>query len=392
MRAETLAAAARTLSVPLLRGTLAAEMPARTIVGHSVDLRSVLSYLFRVKKTLAKTLIPALCTVVFIMTAFLCGFVPSAAAEEAFAVYAEDGTVFWRPVPEAVRYDVTVTDSSGGTVRELSFAADTLFVGFSSLFRGGGVYTVSVTVFWRPVPEAVRYDVTVTDSSGGTVRELSFAADTLFVGFSSLFRGGGVYTVSVTAFADAASIASASVTVEYRTVLAPPSDGAFEDGILCWTAVYGAKSYSLTVNGIFVGTYSEPAADIGGLLLLSGEYTCSVTAEGDEYNAASSPYVFTVTNTVPPLPPHDAVVSPAGGGFVASWTPTAGDAPDHYVYTLISDGEVLVCAETTANRADISAYVTDGEFVLTVTAVKDGRAGAPLTAAFAVQDGRVVYV
>lgn len=339
MRAETIAAAARTLSVPLLRGTLAAEIPARTIVGHSVDLRSVLSYLFRVKKTLAKTLIPALCTVVFVMTAFMCGFVPSAAAEEAFAVYAEDGTVFWRPVPEAVRYDVTVTDSSGGTVCELSFAADTLFVGFSSLFRGGGVYTVSVT-----------------------------------------------------AFADAASIASASVTVEYRTVLAPPSDGALTDGVLSWTAVYGATSYSLTVNGIFVGTYSEPAADIGGLLLLSGEYTCSVTAEGDEYNAASSPYVFTVTNTAPPLPPHDAVVSPAGGGFVASWTPTAGDAPDHYVYTLISDGKVLVCAETTVNRADISAYVTDGEFVLTVTAVKDGRTGAPLTAAFAVQDGRVVYV
>lgn len=273
------------------------------------------------------------------MTAFMCGFVPSAAAEEAFAVYAEDGTVFWRSVPEAARYDVTVTDSSGGTVRELSFAADTLFVGFSSLFRGGGVYTVTVT-----------------------------------------------------AFADSEPVASASVTVEYRTSLAPPSGGALTDGVLSWTAVHGATSYSLTVNGIFVGTYSEPAADIGGLLLLSGEYTCSVTAEGDEYNAASSPYVFTVTNTTPPLPPHDAVVSSAGGGFVASWTPTAGDAPDHYVYTLISDGEVLVCAKTTANRADISAYVTDGEFVLTVAAVKDGRAGAPLTAAFAVQDGRVVYV
>ena len=254
------------------------------------------------------------------------------------------------------------------------------------------MYAEDGTVFWRSVPEAVRYDVTVTGSSGATVREMSFGPDTTFAGFSSLFGTGGVYTVTVTAFADSEPVASASVTVEYRTSLAPPSGGALTDGVLSWTAVHGATSYSLTVNGIFVGTYSEPAADIGGLLLLSGEYTCSVTAEGDEYNAASSPYVFTVTNTAPPLPPHDAVVSPAGGGFVASWTPTAGDAPDHYVYTLISDGEVLVCAETTANRADISAYVTDGEFVLTVTAVKDGRAGAPLTAAFAVQDGRVVYV
>ena len=102
------------------------------------------------------------------------------------------------------------------------------------------------TVCWRPVPEAARYEAAVTDSSGATVRELSFAADTLFVGFSSLFRGGGVYTVSVTAFADAASIASASVTVEYRTVLAPPSDGALTEIPLCVEEngrLYTAQAY-----------------------------------------------------------------------------------------------------------------------------------------------------
>lgn len=287
------------------------------------------------KKTFLKTLIPALCAVIIAAASLMCGFLPQTAA---------DGL------------DVSI--------------------------RGEAVC-------WNAISSATAYTVSVEDSSGAAVYHASFAPDTTFAGFFSLFRTGGVYTVTVTAYADTTPVASGFVTVEYHTVLAPPTHGTLENGVLHWTAVDGAASYTLTVNGISAGTYTEPSADIGGLLALSGEYTCSVTANGDGYNADSSPFVFTVTNSADPLPPYDAVVTNMNGTYIASWTPPKGYSPDYYVYTLVSNGEVLVSDTSAVNRADISGYVTDGGFQLTVTAVSDGRGSAPFTAAFTVNDGEV---
>ena len=142
------------------------------------------------------------------------------------------------------------------------------------------------------------------------------------------------------------------------------------------------------MNGIDFGAVSDPAFSLGTILALTGEYTVTVTALGDEFNADSSPSSFVFFFTAPPLPPYDVIVSETGGKIFASWTPSAGETPECYVYKLISGDKVLVSEETASNFVELTDAVTgDGEYVLEVYALSQGGESGVCRKSFSVREG-----
>lgn len=304
----------------------------RTFV--SIDFCRILSYFVDVKTSRPQTLIPcALLALILLLSAAL---LPAGghAFAQSFSVHAEDDAVVWQAYPGATSYIVEVTHPSG----------------------------------------------TATDAE--------FPGSATFAPFAALFDVGGEYTVTVYAVVNGERVASASLTYAHRVTLPAPTGFSFDGDILTWQQTNGATSYSVTVNGIDFGAVSDPAFSLGTILALTGEYTVTVTALGDEFNADSSPSSFVFPFAAPTLPPYDVIVSETGGKIFASWTPSAGETPECYVYKLISGDKVLVSEETAGNFVELTDAVTgDGEYVLEVYALSLGGESGVCRESFSVREG-----
>lgn len=246
--------------------------------------------------------------------------------------------------------------------------------------------TAEVAV-WSAIPEATDYVLSVKDEDGKEVFSANTEGMTRFP-LAEAFPCGGEYTLTVTAFSDLSPLSSASAAVSVFSSLSPPSFADLSEGVLTWSAVTGAKSYSLVVNGIPVGEYTLPSADLSREFSAGGVFTVSVTALGDSYNTDSEAFIRTFTLPVPPLPPEDARVSVTGGICLASWISREDENADAFVYELIFEDEVLVSAQTTLNYADLSAHVSkDGEYLFVLYALRDGVRSAPLEISFSKTTG-----
>ena len=246
--------------------------------------------------------------------------------------------------------------------------------------------TAKVAV-WSAIPEATDYVLSVKDEDGKEVFSANTRGMTRFP-LAEAFPCGGEYTLTVTAFSDLSPLSSASAVVSVFSSLSPPSFADLSEGVLTWSAVTGATSYSLVVNGIPVGEYTLPSADLSREFSAGGVFTVSVTALGDAYNTDSEAFVRTFTLPVPPLPPEDARVSVTGGLCLASWIPREDEIVDTFVYELIFEDEVPVSAQTTLNYADLSALVSkDGEYLFVLYALRDGVWSAPLAISFSTTTG-----
>lgn len=295
-----------------------------------IDFCRILSYFVDMK---AKFRFAAICALLLVLTA--CAAIPlfpSAAFAESFSVAIEDGTAVWAAANGATSYTVAITEENGG-----------------ELFR------TSTTETFFPVAEYI--------------------------------QKGGKYTVTVTAYADTETVASASTTFTHTIRLTPPSP-TFSDGVLSWANVPGATGYSVTVNGVPLDIFTETHAELGGLIVATGEYSVSVTAEGDEFNLTSEPALLTFSHSAPPLPPYGATVAETDGRTIVTWTIPSDGAPEYYVYSVISEDKTLVSDTCTSNAVDITEIVKEGgSFVLTIRSVSAGKESAPFTYAFEIAGG-----
>ena len=177
--------------------------------------------------------------------------------------------------------------------------------------------TAEVAV-WSAIPEATNYVLSVKDEDGKEVFSANTEGMTRFP-LAEAFPCGGEYTLTVTAFSDLSPLSSASAVVSVFSSLSPPSFADLSEGVLTWSAVTGAKSYSLVVNGIPVGEYALPSADLSREFSAGGVFTVSVTALGDSYNTDSEAFIRTFTLPVPPPTPEDARVAKAWRSRLARW-------------------------------------------------------------------------
>lgn len=291
-------------------------------------------------------------------------------------------------------YFVDVKTSRPQTLIPCALLALILLLSAALLPAGGHAFAQSFSVHaeddavvWQAYPGATSYIVEVTHPSG-TATDAEFPGSATFAPFAALFDVGGEYTVTVYAVANGERVASASLTYAHRVTLPAPTGFSFDGDILAWQQTSGATSYSVTVNGIDFGAVSDPAFSLGTILALTGEYTVTVTALGDEFNADSSPSSFVFFFTAPPLPPYDVIVSETGGKIFASWTPSAGETPECYVYKLISGDKVLVSEETAGNFVELTDAVTgDGEYILEVYALSQGGESGVCRKSFSVREG-----
>ena len=274
-------------------------------------------------------------------------------------------------------YFVDVKTSRPQTLIPCALLALILLLSAALLPAGGHAFAQSFSVHaeddavvWQTYPGATSYIVEVTHPSG-TATDAEFPGSATFAPFAALFDVGGEYTVTV-----------------YAVTLPAPTGFSFDGDILTWQQTSGATSYSVAVNGIDFGAVSDPAFSLGTILALTGEYTVTVTALGDEFNADSSPSSFVFSFAAPPLPPYDVIVSETGGKIFASWTPSARETPECYVYKLISGDKVLVFEETAGNFVELTDAVTgDGEYVLEVYALSQGGESGVCRKSFSVREG-----
>lgn len=137
-------------------------------------------------------------------------------------------------------------------------------------------------IVWEPVPHAEYYAVyinaAVTETQTTTNLSYDISADNSF----------GELNITVRAFTSdtyyEASVQSESLRV---VKLEAPKNIAYANGILTWSAVEGACSYELKVNGTPYNV-TEPKCT---LALISGDNTVTINAKGENDNV-----IFGVTN------------------------------------------------------------------------------------------------
>ena len=244
---------------------------------------------------------------------------------------------------------------------------------------------------WDAVDGADSYEIEAVSEYGSASRQTADASPTEI---GDLFTLGGEYSVTVTAFSDGEALAADTAVYGYVVTLSSPADLRYSDGALRWTAVPGATGYSVTVNGIPLGSTAadETEFDLSGILAVTGEYTAAVTTLGDgAFNLDSPAAELSFAFSAPPLSPYDIALGKSGESYIASWPPMTDESPEGYVYKVETDGERLFCGITEENHADVTAYVAeDGVYVLSVACVRDGIRGAFFSRSFTVTGGEIV--
>lgn len=104
---------------------------------------------------------------------------------------------------------------------------------------------------WNAVDGADSYEIEATSDFAFGFKQTDAVSPTEI---EDLFTLGGKYSVTVTAFSDGQAIASDTVIYDHVFTLPSPDGLRYSDGALRWTAVTGAVGYSVTVNGIPLGT------------------------------------------------------------------------------------------------------------------------------------------
>src|SRR5699024_7151963 len=122
---------------------------------------------------------------------------------------------------------------------------------------------------WTECEGATSYVVSVADADGGEVLRATVSSSTLFYPLSDLLTAGGEYTVTVTAFSDATTVATASASFAHTVTLASPAL-SFADGTLSWSALAGSSGYAVTLNGVDLGTVTTTSVYLGDIAVAAG--------------------------------------------------------------------------------------------------------------------------
>lgn len=175
--------------------------------------------------------------------------------------------------------------------------------------------------------------------------------------------------------------------------IASPENLRYSDGILSWSAVKYADSYTVVINGITVAelTPSELSPlDISRYIADGFNYTVAVSAVSDsEYcpnkTAAAS---LTFSNFTAPRAVENIFVYYNGTVFTAVWSPVNADK---YGYSLRSskDNAVISSGYATDARLTLGEVLPDGDYVLSACAVRNEINGASSEIAFNITDGSV---
>ncbi len=295
-------------------------------------------------------------------------------------------------------FDVTATDSSGGTGPYASTRSYTLVVGAPTLTLApatltgatvGAAYSASITASGGSAPYA--YAVT----AGALPAGVALAADGTLAGTPS---AGGSFAFTVTA-TDATPSGSGgpytaarayTLVVAVPTVtLAPTSLPAGQAGTAYSASVTASGgtapyTYAVTAGALPAGLSLSASGTLAGTPGASGSFTFDVTAT--DSSGGSGPYAGTRSYTLvigaPTLTLAPATLTGAtvGAAYSASITASGGTAPYAYAVTTgaLPAGLALAADGTLAGTPSAG-----GSFAFTVTATDatPSGSGGPYTAA-----------
>ncbi len=205
--------------------------------------------------------------------------------------------------------------------------------------RAGSVLTTTDLPFeWSPVPGAVSYNLTVTDTTTGQVAVTQDGlTGTSFAIPSSVSLSSDGYTWDVTAvMADGRTAATAPAphAFAYLPIPAPTGPSGVVDSttpILQWAAVPGAAGYDVTLEDVTTGT-----SVVSGQTVASTSYTPASALNNMDTYAWTVSAISNLTNNGQPdtSPPSGSVyftvdldgapvpISPANQATVTTTTPT----------------------------------------------------------------------
>ena len=213
--------------------------------------------------------------------------------------------------PEKVGEQQSVFFEFAGIQAPVTVIVKTAVLAAPKLTQSGNYVT------WETVPNATSYAVYVNATAVQTETTASLSYDL------SSNPNSGELNVTVRALSGSKkyedSPASEPLVV---TKLASPSDFVYEEGMLSWSAVGGAASYELVVNGTPYVTSTNSC----NLTLIMGNNEISINAKG-----ADSSVVHGITKTTLYYNRLDPITAMSYGGDKVSWE-ASSDAKSFDVY------------------------------------------------------------
>lgn len=238
----------------------------------------------------------------------------------------------------------------------------------------GSVTDTTATITWNAVDGAKAYNVYVNGVLAGTVSSTSFDLS----GLTALTG----YTIEIEAVNDAG--AGNKTSVEFTTldtpIVAPGAvEGLTSSNIsdtgadLTWTAVNGATSYNVYVNGVLVGTTSNTSYSLSGLTAETG-YTIEVEAVNEAgAGAKGSTSITTLAAPTTQTLPGDVTGVQASNVTDTTATISWTAATDANTYNIYVNG-VLV-GTTSLTTYDLTSLTADTDYMVEIEAVNEAGTG-----------------
>ena len=270
-------------------------------------------------------------------------------------------------------YRVLATNATGDSPASVTSYALTL-----PAIAGAPTFTAvtatTVTVNWAAATGATAYRLYRT-GVGSPLYDgpaTSFTVTGLSAGTAYTFNVASGNTSGYNAVG-----ASANVTTVPATPTGLAETHTHNTADLTWTAVTGATSYKVYLNGTYQSTVASASATLTGLSPTTA-YSVKVSAVNASGESAQSSAVAFTTSPVPPTTP--TYTAPSAGTIALSWTAASGATS----YTAYRDGVAISgCVNITTLTCSVNglANATTYSFTISVTDSQGGTSSSnPLSA------------
>lgn len=260
--------------------------------------------------------------------------------------------------------------------------SDSADEGITLFFNNGNLFAQ-----WAPVNGADCYSA---ELNGVLFCETSVAT---IIDLSAVLNCGGKFTLRISAVSDAGSIGSLSCAFRRFMTLKPPSYVSICENTLVWDASPNATCYSVFINGKEYNNVRTESFSLDGILTEGEAYEFKIRAYNDsanaEYYAPSSAAVFGHTEPLFLSKPENAFAAAVGSEIYLSFTPVT--RAERYLITVSEATEsgmkISAELETASPLIDMTNYLNDGDYVISITAVCGSFKSDQAKIAFRVSDG-----